>query len=201
MRAHPAANPRWALISPDYTELAVEAAQRLKASMKPTQPKEPVAEAPSASKNIQRGKASIRPAVIAVEAQHRLWKPPDICTCSHPSLDPTPRPVDVDLAEHALELMQRGAGEKGGSSCAAASSSKLLPRFARHLASGCSLRSPLRLRLLASLAGSPARSAHRLTRLACSSFLHGRQITLAHAGSRNPGGGASRTELVPLSFY
>ena len=52
-------------------------------------------------------------------------------------------------------------------------------RFARHLACGCSLRSPLRLRLLASLAGSPARSAHRLTRLArlaCSSFLHGLQI-------------------------
>ena len=105
MRAHPAANLRRALISPDYTGLAVEAAQRLKASMKPTQPKEPVAEVPSASKSIQRGKASIRPAVIAVEAQHRLWKPPDICTCSHPSLDPTPRLVDVDLAEHALELM------------------------------------------------------------------------------------------------
>ena len=160
MRAHPAANLRRALISPDYTGLAVEAAQRLKASMKPTQPKEPVAEVPSASKNIQRGKASIRPAVIAVEAQHRLWKPPDICTCSHPSLDPTPRPVDVDLAEHALELMQRGAGEKGGSSCAAASSSKLL----------ASLRSPTRQRLLASLAASPAaaRFARGLTYSFCS---------------------------------
>ena len=167
MRAHPAANLRRALISPDYTGLAVEAAQRLKASMKPTQPKEPVAEVPSASKSIQRGKASIRPAVIAVEAQHRLWKPPDICTCSHPSLDPTPRPVDVDLAEHALELMcSVEPVRKAAAPVQQPPHRSCLPRFARQLASGCSLRSPLRLRLLASLAGSPARSAHRLTRLA-----------------------------------
>ena len=139
MRAHPAANLRRALISPDYTGLAVEAAQRLKASMKPTQPKEPVAEVPSASKSIQRGKASIRPAVIAVEAQHRLWKPPDICTCSHPSLDPTPRPVDVDLAEHALELMcSVEPVRKAAAPVQQPPHRSCLPRFARQLASGCS---------------------------------------------------------------
>ena len=130
---------------------------------------------------LSRSAASPRltPALLAL--------PPNLASRLLCSLRSPPRLLLASLALPALlaSLAPRRCCARSARRLPAARSARRLPaarsarrlaccsRFARHLACGCSLRSPLRLRLLASLAGSPARSAHRLTRLArlaCSSI-------------------------------
>ena len=124
---------------------------------------------------LSRSAASPRltPALLAL--------PPNLASRLLCSIRSPPRLLLASLALPALlaSLAPRWCCARSPRRLPAARSARRLAccsRFARHHACGCSLRSPprlrllvrspLRLRLFASLAGSPARSAHRLTRLA-----------------------------------